>query len=168
MLPLTSAMAAGSQRRTQARHARAGRREACLTLRRVAAFTSATRSACHASRVCAPMSANLTPSKGEDQDFRKAATAGDLAAMEALLRLGANVNSENNYGQRALHNASSTGQTDAVEFLLRNGAQIHAKTKAGDTALLVAARNGHPQVVDMLLKEGAVANASNADGWCEI
>ena len=114
------------------------------------------------------MSANLTPSKGEGQELRKCAQAGDIAGMEALLKIGANVNDENNYGQRALHNAASNGHTDAVAWLLRNEAQLHAKTKAGDTACIIAARNGHPQVVDLLLKEGAQPNAMNADGWCEL
>ena len=71
--------------------------------------------------------------KGEDgmMPLHDAALAGDVAAIEALLAGGANVNAKDEDGFTPLHSAALAGHPAAIEALLAGGANIHAKTEDG-------------------------------------
>ena len=94
-----------------------------------------------------------------------AAMRGDVEAVRALLREGADVNAAQGDGMTALHWASLEGDRAMAEVLLYAGASVSAMTRLGDyTPLHLAAQGGHDQVVTALLKAGADANARTATG----
>jgi ankyrin repeat protein len=89
-----------------------------------------------------------------------AAMKGDLAAVKALVREGADVNAARGDGMSALHWAAERGNADIAGVLIYAGANVSAVTRIGQyTPLHVAARAGSAAVVDQLIKGGAVVDA---------
>ena len=60
-----------------------------------------------------------------------AAARGPTAAVEALLRLGANPNATTKSGRTALMNAAVSGQAECVRLLLAAGADAALRATAG-------------------------------------
>lgn len=88
----------------------------------------------------------------------EAAEAGEVAAAEACLKAGADVNAR--YSARgglptALIAASFAGRAAMVKALLGKGADPEIPNGQGRTALVVAADQGHAEVVRLLLRAGA-------------
>ena len=83
-----------------------------------------------------------------------AAFDGNLAAVEALIKAGADVNFKVNEGGTALMMASQRGHTEVVRALLKGGADVDATDDSGVTALMLASEKGDVDVV-RLLQEGA-------------
>ena len=90
----------------------------------------------------------------------RAVADGNLEAVEAIIRLGADVNrtvrrdsTQFRYGMTALMVAASIGETSIVKTLLRvPGIKLEEKTlHEGLTALMLAARKGHKDCVKALL-----------------
>ena len=92
---------------------------------------------------------------GDRKDLLKAAAAGDLAQVRALLEKGTNINHRQNDGATALFMASQDGHEETVQALLARGAEIDHQNKKGVTALIIAAYQGHEGIVKALLAEGA-------------
>src|SRR5271170_5722869 len=92
-----------------------------------------------------------------------AAQAGDMAAVQTLLVMGASIDATaDNYKQTALHLASENGHAETVQALLDNKACIEAIDVFGSTALHKAALGGHVNMVSVLLAAGAcVAKGDN-------
>ena len=65
-----------------------------------------------------------------------AATAGNLAVVEALLAAGADVEIRDKEGETALTLAADSGNTDVVQTLLGAGADANVKNGDGGTALM--------------------------------
>ena len=84
-----------------------------------------------------------------------AARDGELAAVRAILKLGADVNARNTNGQTALHAAAGKGHKEIVALLLANKAEIEARTKRKMTPLYYAAYAGRTGVTDYLVDKGA-------------
>jgi CubicO group peptidase (beta-lactamase class C family) len=61
------------------------------------------------------------------EDLVRAASRGEVDAIQAALDRGADVNGESKYGLTALHAAKAFGREDAVEVLLKRGAKPDAK-----------------------------------------
>eukprot|EP01046_Picozoa_sp_COSAG06_P013609 COSAG06_NODE_827_length_12062_cov_46.356182_7_plen_440_part_00 len=95
-----------------------------------------------------------------------AARAGDTAAIDRLVREGAEVNAVDGYlyGNTPLHYAAREGHAEAVEALARAGAELNAVNRAGDTPLHRAAREGHAEAVEALARAGAEVKAVSSDG----
>jgi ankyrin repeat protein len=89
----------------------------------------------------------------------RAASKGNLKAVQDLLDHGAPVNATDSLGETALMAASSGGQTAVAQLLLSRGADVNAGDKYGETALMNAAGLGHLKVVKLLLAHGADLNA---------
>jgi hypothetical protein len=90
-----------------------------------------------------------------------AATRGDLATVESIIKTGVSVNARDESGLTALHYASWKGHPRIVKVLLASGAEVDAKEpRNGWTALYVAAREGHEEVTKALLAAGADMNAA--------
>ncbi|MGH9861256.1 MAG: ankyrin repeat domain-containing protein, partial [Candidatus Acidiferrales bacterium] len=69
-------------------------------------------------------------------EFERAATAGDVPALEAQLAAGADVNAKDRYGQTALMLAAHRGHLVAVEALLRHRGNPDVTAKYGLSALM--------------------------------
>ena len=94
---------------------------------------------------------------GLDRALVRAATDGDLAGIEELLRAGANVNCTTDNGQAGnpLIGAAQEGHLEAVRLLLDWGADPNLVIRDEGTPLIAAARDGRTDVVALLLDRGA-------------
>jgi ankyrin repeat protein len=81
-------------------------------------------------------------------------SAGKLAAIEALLAGGADVNGTDPHGHTALHVAAMDGQLELAELLLDRGAAVNARTKERKTPLAMAREAGKSNVVSFLEQRG--------------
>ena len=87
----------------------------------------------------------------DGEDLLKAAYAGDLAQVRALLEKGADIDHQAQTGATALIIASQNGHEGIVQALLARGAEINHQTNDGATALYIASQNGHEGIVQALL-----------------
>jgi ankyrin repeat protein len=98
----------------------------------------------------------------------KAAKAGDLASLRALLAsddslLGA----RDTDGSTALHCAAWKGHLEVVEHLLAAGSDVHAHNGNehwGTTALHAAAHANNGAIAKVLIDAGADVNATDPQG----
>jgi ankyrin repeat protein len=107
----------------------------------------------------------LTATLGAQSTARVADAAqhGDLDAVMALLKDGADVNAPLGDGMTALHWAAERGDLALTNALVYAGANVAAVTRIGQyTPLHIAARTGHPGVVKALLEANAEVNAKTA------
>ena len=101
---------------------------------------------------------------GRDHRLADAAERQDRAAIENLLKQGADVNAPQPDGATALQWAVHWDDLNAVERLLGAGAAVNAANDHGVTPLALACENRSVTVVERLLKAGANANASISSG----
>ena len=101
---------------------------------------------------------------GGEHRVADAAERQDRAAVEKLLKQGADVNAPQPDGATALQWASHWDDLDAVEQLLRAGADVNAANDHRVTALALACENRSVKIVERLLKAGANANATISSG----
>ncbi|MEN9705815.1 MAG: hypothetical protein RLZZ393_1694, partial [Pseudomonadota bacterium] len=87
-----------------------------------------------------------------------AASRGDKAEIERLLKSGADVNAQQLDGATALQWAAYRGDAALAERLLKAGAKPGLANHNGATPLWLAASRGEASVVRALLKGGADAN----------
>jgi ankyrin repeat protein len=107
-----------------------------------------------------------TLANAQSSDLLGAAGRGDLPALNALLKAGADVNDARSTvlgPTTALMEASSNGRLEVVQALLAAKANVNATRRPNstevDTALTLAVLNGHRDVVQSLLAAGADVNA---------
>ncbi|NXT17946.1 BARD1 protein, partial [Syrrhaptes paradoxus] len=93
-----------------------------------------------------------------------ASIKGDLAAVEQLLKNGADPNVKDNAGWTPLHEACNHGHKEVVELLLQYKALVNTTGYQNDSPLHDAARNGHVSIVELLLLHGASRDAVNIFG----
>ncbi|KAM9235506.1 BRCA1-associated RING domain protein 1 [Leptosomus discolor] len=93
-----------------------------------------------------------------------ASIKGDLAAVEQLLKNGADPNVKDNAGWTPLHEACNHGHKEVVELLLQYKALVNTTGYQNDSPLHDAARNGHVSIVELLLFHGASCDAVNIFG----
>ena len=91
----------------------------------------------------------------------KAAEAGNVGKVKALLEKGADPNSTDSFNRTPLMIASFAGHVEVVDSLIKGGADIYAKAKFGQTAFQFASEQGHGKIVE-LLKAAQVVNPPNA------
>ena len=100
-----------------------------------------------------------------DSPVADAAERGDLEAVRALLRDGADVNTAQSDGMTALHWAASRNDAEIARTLLYAGATVRATTRLGGyTPLHLASRAGSAEVAKQILEAGADANVYTATG----
>ena len=109
-----------------------------------------------------------TLANAQSNDLITAAGRGDLPAVNALLKAGADVNDAKNTFSgptTALMEASSNGHLEVVQALLAAKADVNAtrgrNSKDGDTALTLALLNDHLNVVQALLAAKADVRAGS-------
>jgi ankyrin repeat protein len=91
-----------------------------------------------------------------------AAYRDDLAAADALIKAGTDVNAATDLGVTPVWVASQNGSEAMVHKLLAAGADPNRPLLVGETPLMVAARGGYPEVVELLVAKGANVNAKGA------
>ncbi len=100
-----------------------------------------------------------------DSPVADAAERGDLEAVRALLRDGADVNTAQSDGMTALHWAASRNDAEVARTLLYAGATVRATTRLGGyTPLHLASRAGSAEVAEQILKAGADPNVYTTTG----
>ena len=100
-----------------------------------------------------------------DAPVADAAMSGDLGAVRALVRQGADVNASQGDGTTALHWAAQTGNLEMAEVLIAAGARVAAVTRNGNyTPLHLASRQGHAEVLRVLMAAGADPQALTSTG----
>jgi ankyrin repeat protein len=108
--------------------------------------------------VCAPMLSAET----RTTPLLQAVLSGDRAAVQRLIRSGADVNAANRYGVTPLLLASQRGNSDLIGVLLKAGASVsaaEAKLAESQTLLMHAARTGNVAAVKALVAAGSNPNA---------
>jgi ankyrin repeat protein len=88
-----------------------------------------------------------------------AAGSGDVAAMQARIAAGADVNTTVEGLGTPLVAAALSGNLKAVQLLLDKAANVNAKDSQGYTALMNASLNDNKEMVKLLLAKGADVNA---------
>jgi ankyrin repeat protein len=91
-------------------------------------------------------------------EIADAASQGDKAKIERLLKGGADVNAGQGDGATALHWAAYRGDAELTTLLLKAGAKPGVANHDGATPLWLAASRGDAAVIKALLKGGADAN----------
>lgn len=91
-------------------------------------------------------------------DLADAASRGDNAQVERLLKRGADVNAQLGDGATALHWAAYRGDAKLARQLLQAGARPGVANHNGATPLWLAAMRGDAAVIKALLEGGADAN----------
>jgi hypothetical protein len=88
-------------------------------------------------------------------ELRRAAEAGDLAALQTLLDQQSAIDARDDSGRTALMLATLHGQSQAVDVLLANGADPNAADARGTTPLQAAVAGGQPAIAAALRRAGA-------------
>lgn len=88
----------------------------------------------------------------------------DFAAVDGLLRAGADVNGAQGDGATALHWAVYLNEAPLVDRLIAAGANVNAANDHGVTPLGLACENRNEAIIDALLRRGADPNASVSFG----
>lgn len=91
------------------------------------------------------------------------AKAGNLPAMQTLLRQGAGVEGRSVHFKTPLMSAAEGGSGPAVSFLLAHGADVNAHNDSG-SVLMWAAASGNVGVVRLLIAHGTDVNWHSATG----
>jgi uncharacterized protein len=99
-----------------------------------------------------------------DTRLRDAVRAGDVAAVQALIRQQVDVNAQEPDGATALHWAAHLDDAASLDALLKAGARVDVANTYGATPLLLAAENGNGATVERLLKAGANPNLAMSSG----
>ncbi|XP_029934528.1 ankyrin repeat and SOCS box protein 3 isoform X2 [Myripristis murdjan] len=105
-----------------------------------------------------------------------AARAGCKERVRRLIRRGFSVDSRDNRGWNALHEAAAAGSKDCVREILSAAADssrgcrayVDTLTHEGETACYLAAQRGHLAVVRLLLKAHANINQPTNDLSCPL
>lgn len=109
-----------------------------------------------------------TPDSDGSTAMLHAVANGQVKAVRALLRAGANVNARARASRRQtpLLEASSWGHEAIVRVLLKQpGLRIDARDDGGTTALHWAAMYGRLRVAVMLIRAGAKVDARDSNGF---
>ncbi|QJT94912.1 ankyrin repeat domain-containing protein [Wolbachia endosymbiont of Diaphorina citri] len=104
-----------------------------------------------------------------DQGLLINARDGNLDKVKDLIAQGADLETKDNNGNTALHNACSNGHLKVVEYLIEKGASLKAKNKEGKTPLDLAVQKDYADIVQTIeqmqldLNEKLLSAVKNGD-----
>ena len=104
----------------------------------------------------------ILSAQSQTTPLHQAVLSGDRAAVQRLIRSGADVNVANRYGVTALLLAAQRGHADLIDVLLKAGASVKAadaKLPEGQTLLMHASRTGNVASMKSLIAAGSSINA---------
>ena len=114
------------------------------------------------------LSAQMRP-RHEPAHLLHIACAQGLTWMaQEMLDSGADVNGDDDLGDKPLHRAAKGGWLEVVELLLERGADVNARSFYGDTPLHRAVMGGNVGVMKLLLQHGADPQARDERGWTPL
>jgi uncharacterized protein len=94
--------------------------------------------------------------------LQQAVLSGDRAAVQKLIRSGADLNAANRYGVTPLLLAAQRGHAGVIDVLLKAGASVttaDARLPEGQTLVMHAARSGNVASMKALVAAGSPLNA---------
>jgi ankyrin repeat protein len=113
--------------------------------------------------IAAGANVKVTTREGAITPLFMAATNGNAAIIEALIKAGAGANSVKATGTTALMLAASSGNPESVKILLDRGANVDAKESVhGQTALMFAAALNRDAAIRVLLAHKADPNIATS------
>ncbi|MDR3001909.1 MAG: ankyrin repeat domain-containing protein [Fibromonadaceae bacterium] len=103
-------------------------------------------------------------------DIFEAAEKGTIEDLKYFLEeKGVDVNTQDEYGQTALHVAVSNESLEVVKFLVSKGSNVNMEEADGKTPLhLAATYNNNVEVAKILISNGAKVNATNKWGYTPL
>ena len=94
-----------------------------------------------------------------------AALKGDSATVDRLLKIGIDVNAQDDWNVTALMDASYGGHAEIVRMLLAaRGTKVNTQDRWNETALMKASSKGHTEVVRILIDADADIALTNNEG----
>lgn len=101
--------------------------------------------------------------------LHKAARYGQREIAKLLLKYGADVNANSDYGisltgRTPLHEAVEYGEKEICALLLEFDAEVNARDPKNETPLHEAVKKGYTEICGLLIAHGADINARAADG----
>src|ERR1700680_2358427 len=100
----------------------------------------------------------LATAFGANSPVADAASRGDKAAVQSLLKQKADVNAPQSDGATAIQWASYRNDLDLAGMLIAAGANVKAANKDGATAMSLASINGSAAMLEKLMQAGADPN----------
>ena len=79
-----------------------------------------------------------------------------MAIAKLLLIKGAEIDSQDNDGETALHEAAKWGHLKLIQFFINHGANINAVGSDGRAPIHLAIAHGNIDIVNLLKKYGAI------------
>jgi ankyrin repeat protein len=111
---------------------------------------------------CAVAFAPALSAQTRTTPLHQSVLSNDRAAVQQLIRTGADVNAANRYGVTALLVAAQRGHAELVDLLLKSGARVktaEATLPEGQTLLMHAARTGNVAAMKALIAAGSSIDA---------
>ena len=84
-----------------------------------------------------------------------ASSLGNVKIIDLLLKLGAEINLQDNWGDTALIFATTANKYSAVKYLVENGANVNIRGHNNCTPLIIAAYEGNLKIAKYLIDHGA-------------
>lgn len=97
-----------------------------------------------------------------DQAVLQATQNGDLTALKAALKRGANINARSKNGQTPLMLTVRQGNISLVKLMLDKGAKVNLQDQSGRTALSHVAAQNFTTIVKLLQSHGARASEGDS------
>lgn len=93
--------------------------------------------------------------KKQGKQLMRAAQDGNIEKVGAMIKLGADVNFKDEFGDCALTLAADRGDLAVIKYLAENGADLLIKDEDGKTAFQIATDRNHQDIREFLREKNA-------------